>query len=302
MLVDMCLGYVNSVLSPKAKVYRELRLDVLDQFGTVDLVGVLGNHADLIDYKMGRVRVEEADTNAQGAGYVLGLWDKWSEIETITVHFLMPRRDEVTYHTFSRTADYDRIKLRIATIIARSKAARAGLLSEHTPSPGTCLYCGSKGVCKALASKALAVSHKLQGDLVLPEKIELDPSNPTQVAMLLTLAPIMEDWAKQIRSDATRLSLEDGLDIPGYRRFSKSTPRKIVSVLGAWDALKAVMTIEDFLAACTNMSVVTLEETFAAKAKRGEKKATRQQLENLLRDADLLKDEGEVHYLRAVTQ
>lgn len=298
MFVDMCLGYAQPYKdAPGAVVMREVKLKVLDQYGTVDLLILNGTHADMMDYKMGRHGVEPAENNPQGQGYMLGVWDKFPQIESVTVHFLLPRRDEVSTHTYYRSKDYNRVKLRIATIIARAKKPQ-----EFCPSEGVCMYCGAKSRCAALATRALSISKKLQPGLVLPEKIELDASNPQQVAMLLSLAPIMEGWTKQIRDGALRLSLEEGMDIPGFRRFTKSTPRRVTSILGAWDALKEKMTIEDFLSTCTNLSIVQLEDKFAENAKRGEKKATRQELENILRHADLLKEESEVAYLRAVVQ
>ena len=61
-----------------------------------------------------------------------------------------------------------------------------------------------------------------------------------------------------------------------------------------------MMTFEEFLSACTRVSVPTLEKIVAEKADRGQKGNVRQQLEDRLRDKGALKEEGVIHFLKPI--
>ncbi len=293
-LVTLCVDYLNHLKSkrPGAKHLREVRLEVLDQFGTADGLIIDGDYAGLVDWKYGFRRVEEAETNPQMWAYCLGAFDQFPELETITVHIPMPRLGIISRHTFTRKADYGRIKLRIFTIIERAKNP-----TEHNPSPEACEFCGNRASCPALASKALVIAHG--NGLDLPQHLSaLTISCPSDMNKLLKIAPIMEKWAADIKSEGLRLQLEEGWEYDDFALTERSSPRAVTSVPAAWEALKGEISSEEFMGAVKGVSIPGLEEIFSAKAPRGKKAQEAQRLECLLRDAGVLKDEGKVVYLK----
>ena len=293
LLVEMCLGYIYDLKTKSTQVLKERRLKILDQFGTADWILLHGNKADLVDTKFGRRSVPDAEVNAQLQAYALGVWDKWEAVDELTVHILLPRRDEVSVHTFSRAKDYANIKLRISTIIARAKEA---LPEYFNPTPSGCQYCGKKGKCAALAGVAL----KKAKEATLDKEEVLDVSKPEQISEFLKIAPILEEWIKKVREEALRVHLYEGVDIPGFRCVDRSTPRTITSPMGAWSVLQDKMTMDDFMASVSRISITELEKNFAANAGKGQKGKSKQQLENLLRDAGVLKEESTIKYLKPI--
>jgi hypothetical protein len=60
------------------------------------------NRCDLVDWKFGFNGVIDAKHNLQGKAYALGLFETYPSLQEITVHFVLPRRGEVSIHTFRR--------------------------------------------------------------------------------------------------------------------------------------------------------------------------------------------------------
>lgn len=303
LIVSMCLGYVMALKNgmPKPVVeLKEVKLTVLDQFGSVDVVLIHGAEAHVVDYKFGRRSVADAEDNAQLQAYILGVFDKFPKVERVEGHLLLPRRDEASRHVYTRAKDYKQIKLRISTIIARAKDGKI-----FTATVKGCEFCGKKGSCAALASIALNRSASIrlamgaEGEGTA-ESLGLDMHDPDTIAKLLNISSVMEKWAEAVRAEALRLSLYEGVEIPGYAQAERKSPRSITSAAGAWTVLKDRMSVDDFMASVARISITELEKNFAATAERGQKGKSKQVLENLLRDACLFKDESVVTFLRAV--
>jgi len=292
--VLMCIDYINHLKSqrPNAKHLREVRLEVLDQFGTVDGLIIDGNYADLVDFKYGFRQVEEAETNPQMQAYCLGAFDRFPELETISVHIPMPGLGLVSRAVFTRSNDYKRLWMRVFTIIERAKSP-----TTYDPSPEACEFCGNRASCQALSSKALVIAKG--GGMDLPSNLNaLAISNPEDMNQLLKIAPVIEKWCADIRTEGLRLQLEEGWEYDDFSLAERSTPRAVTSVSAAFDALKDEMTQEEFIGCVKGVSIPSLEEVFSAKAPRGKKAQEALRLECLLRDAGVLKDEGKVIYLK----
>lgn len=275
-------------------IFQEVRVDVLDQFGTVDWLAIDGSVAHMADAKFGRIAVDSADKNAQLQAYSLGVWDKFPEVESITVHILMPRLGTISRHTYTRKADYERIKMRIMAIIARAKNP-----GDHNPSLAACEWCGKKATCPALAEKALLVVQRTGDLLDVPEHTgALTIKEPADMNKLMKIAPILEKWAKDIKDEALRLHLEEGWEYEDFALAERSTPRAVTSVPLAYEALKGEVSVQEFLNCCKGVSIPELENVFAAKAPRGKKAVEKERLEVLLQDAMVLKEESTLRYLK----
>lgn len=310
-----CRDYIDGLIQEKLPAlpdfdYREIRLtidlgDDIKTFGTCDRLIVYGNHGEMLDYKSGYRFVADAETNAQGWAYVIGAFQRLKQLETITFTFLIPNRDEVSTHTFHRS-DLPEMALRLNTIIRRamevSEKLAAGFPDAETllnPQPELCQYCARQAHCPALAAKALKIAQTLGKGLPVPENLVVSKDRPEDVPHLLRLAPIMEEWAKQVKEDALKVNLEEGIEFKGFVRQERSTPRKITSAIGAWDVVKEKgVGIEDFLLACGKVSITELEDAVAQAAPFKMKGKARAALTKELRANDLLKDEGKYWYLR----
>jgi Protein of unknown function (DUF2800) len=289
---------------------RELRLTVdlsggLYTYGTCDRLLMYGNLGIMLDYKTGYLEVEDAETNAQVWSYVIGAFQKYKELDVIEFYLLVPNQDAVYHHIFKRE-EMPEMQLRLNTIIRRAQAFDWDNpeISKLNPQPRLCEYCAYQAICPALSAKHLTVAKKLLPGLPVPPSVRVDDCSPEEIAQLLRLTPFMEDWISEVRSQALKKNMEEGLEIPGFKRIERSTPRTVTSVIATWDALKDDLTIEDFLMACSKVSIPDLEEYFAQQArnnpnkKRGDISKSAQALENKLRANDVLVDGGSVYYMK----
>ena len=292
LMVEMCLGYIEDLKTKTTKVYKEERLDILDQFGTADWILIDGKQAHLVDTKFGRRSVPDAEVNAQMQAYALGVWDRWIHVDQLTVHILLPRRDEVSTHTFSRGKDYANIRMRIDTIIARAKVADP---ASFNPSVKACQYCGNKGSCAKLAGSMLT-----QASGVIDGTKNIDLADARQVSELLKLIPVFEAWSGKFKEEVLRKAIYEGFDIPGFELLERNAPRSITSAFGAWEVLKDKMPVEKFLESVSRVSITELERNFASCAERGKKAQSKQELDDLLRDSGLLREESTIKYLKQV--
>jgi hypothetical protein len=269
--------------------------DDITTFGTCDRLIIYGSFAYMLDYKSGYRFITDAQENAQAFAYVIGAFQRFPELEEIEFYFLIPNRDEISYHLFTRS-DLPAMQLRLNTIIRRAMAADPKLFN---PQPELCEYCLRQAECPALAKKALSIASQLSDGLPVPSSILVDKARAEDIPALLRLAPLMEAWAQGVRERALKLNLEEGLEIAGYVRQERKLPRGINSVLAAWKVAKEHgVTFEEFLDTCSKASVPKLEKAVAEKAKHGQKSKASAALINDLRHHDVLREEGTLFYLR----
>jgi hypothetical protein len=294
--VQLCLDYVRALEEsiPDCKRFNEMQVDVCGlTFGTADVI-LLGKHsATVIDYKMGKVPVDDASINPQGWAYALGAFDLFG-VDEVKVVFLQPRCDLVTEHTFIRSADYVRMQSRVATVIMLAEDPH----SPYCPHPENCSYCGAQARCPALAAKALAVMEQLPDRLELPAI--LDPSQitqPDQMALALQLAPVLTAWAESVRAHALEM-VQGGQEIPGYELRYRSGQRVIKELVAVWDIIHAEFAIplEEFLPACS-ISVTALETAVKKSQARGKGAEAIRKMNQLLTAEGLCVSGSEVSYL-----
>lgn len=307
-IAQMCKDFIDGLLADMLPAQpdvdlREVKLHIdlgggITTFGTVDRAFRFGRKAVVVDYKSGYLEVADAEVNPQAWCYCVGLFQKltlgFDQIDEIDFYFLIPNRDEISHHNFQRS-DVPNMQMILNGIIRRAMAADP---AGFTPRNELCTYCARAPRCPALGKKIAALGKSLRAEIEMPANPAVSIDRQEDIPKLLHLAPIVEAWAKEVRAEALRLTLEEGLEIDGFRRQERSVPRSVTSVIGAYDAVKDKISLDDFLLSCSKVSIPKLEDLFSADAKRGEKKATRQELENRLRAADILRDEGSIFYLR----
>ena len=245
---------------------------------------IKGSHVDLIDFKFGRNPVDGADINIQGQAYLLGVMDKYPDLETGTVHFLLPRRDEVLTHDYTREG-MESIRLRLMIVIERATAEAIAL----NPNTEGCRFCAKRLSCPSLADELLPVAKKYLAeseDFELAFLDKYDPAkvdDPFTVGKMKNVAQVLDKWSDAVSKQALKLAVEDGEQIPGYDLFYRKSSQP-VPVGEAVDALKGQMSEQEILDACTT-SIRALGKVASDKAERGKKARARADVEAaLLRD------------------
>lgn len=305
-LADICLDFLADIrgarkssanlVSSHQEIFLDIEFDGHSTFGTSDLLDIYDDgDATMFDWKTGYGAVEDCETNSQAAAYALGVFQKFPQIQRIQFYLVLPRRQEVSFAEFTRD-HIPSITLRLSTIIARAKEL-AG--SVFNPIEGVCDYCAYQGSCKALAGKALVIGKKAGFDV--PSNITLD-GTPEEKAKLLKLANLLAGWSEEVKKELLRQALEDGAEITGYRLDERKTPRTIESPMAGFAAISDMVTFEEYLSACTRVSIPTLEKIVGEKAAKGQKAHIRQEMEDRLRDRGVMKEEGKIHLLKAIRQ
>lgn len=289
--VKECMEYVEGIKDCADEVHKELRLDCDGlTWGTADVVSINGDQGHVIDYKFGRVSVDAAETNVQGWAYALGVFTMFP-VMRVTVHFLQPRNDEVTRHTFTRE-EIPTMRTRVAAIIARAELDNP----PTNPDPKACQYCARKATCPALTEKALMIPVNNHWDL----PAELNPgaiTDPKQLSKVLALLPLIESWASEVKAVALQRARE-GQQIPGYTLRSRSGKRVIKDLLPAWSILQDEFGLElhEFLPACS-VSIGTLEDAVKQKAQKGGGAAALRQLNSRFAQEGIVTTTAEVEFL-----
>ena len=272
----------------------EMQVGDFHTFGTADQLDLYQDGTGmLLDWKTGYGAVDDAETNIQVQAYAFGAFARFPELQTLECFLVLPRRREITHAVYQRS-DMDRVMLRISTIIARAKSSAGKVF---TPQEGVCDFCAKQGSCKALAKKALVVGTK--SGFEVPKSVSLD-GTPADRAKLLKLANLLSNWCDATKKELLRQALDEGAEIPGYKLDQRRTPRSVNNVLLGYDAVKDVVSIEQYLLSCTKVSVPTLEKFVAEKAPRGKKAEAKQHLDDLLRGSGALREEGTIHLLKAI--
>lgn len=306
-LAEWCLAFLAHTRGEKSRtadlvashqeIALTMRLGDHNTFGTSDLLdiyqdrGIPRKTAVMYDWKTGYGAVEDAEYNAQVQAYTLGVFQKFPDIDELAFYLVLPRRQEVTYAVYTR-GDIGRIRLRLGTIIARAKLAK-----EYNPTEGVCDYCAKQGSCMALKDKALVVAQK--AGFEVPASISLD-GTPEDKGKLLKLASILQGWAEETKKELLRQALEEDSEIAGYKVDQRRTPRTIDNPLVGYDAIKELVSVEEYLLSCTRVSVPQLEKFVSERAPKGKKAEAKQHLEDLLKQNGALRDEGVIHVLKAI--
>lgn len=270
-LCGLCRDYRDGELAKLAQptLYRELKLTIAGglTYGTADFVAVAGKVGLLMDWKFGRNAVDHADSNAQGCAYALGVFEMFPDLEELSVHFVQPRRQFISSHTYTRE-DTGNMRLRIHTIIRRANARNR---EEH---PGIhCCYCSKQATCAELA---------------IPD--ELHPSrivSPEQMAHCLDCAKVLKEWIDSVNFHAIDMAL-NGTEIPGYKLISRAGRRSISDALAAYGAVKDAMSLEDFLSCCGSVSLEELGNKVSATAPRGQKQKSKDELVSRLAEDGII--------------
>lgn len=296
--VNMCQEYRAHALPGPVNNWpvREAKLEAIPEvWGYADEYNIFGNTCHLFDWKFGSWSQEDVSTNPQTQAYVLGIWNKHPEVDTVHCHWVYPVREEISRHTYRRGADYAKIKLRLETIVARCSATAV----KACPNADVCTWCGNKAVCPALHRMVLPVATRYADGhaLALPQVPSFDlVKDPVEMSRLLDWAPILEKTAESIKRHALEMRLKDGQEIPGYDLRSRQGKSRILNAELAFEKAQDFMDLPTFMRA-VDVSAAELKKLAGENAPRGEKAKRGQALMDSLQDAGVLQVGGESQFL-----
>lgn len=298
-MVENCIAYQDQHTADAIELHQEILLDVCRKpdgsyvsFGTADVVAIYDSRAVCIDWKFGWNPVDDPKVNMQGACYAVGIFDKHPEIDEVEVHFYMARYADPYVHTFTRTDDYEALKLRILTVVARVEEE-----ADYSPSTKACMYCAAKGRCPALAKHALALAEtQTEEDLGAIVKIgSAEITDPADMQKALSVAALLEPWIKEIRADAKQM-LMDGRLLYGYELKERRGKQELGNADAVYNLLKDEMTQDEFVEIC-QVPLTALKKLIAEKAPRGSKGLATELALGKLKSAGLINEGASSLYL-----
>lgn len=293
--------------------HHEIRLEIslgedMETFGTCDVLLTLGDVGIAVDYKTGRGGIDDASINTQAQAYVLGSFQRHPELSTIHFYFIVPQRDEVSFHTYKRE-DCGRIQLRLNTVIRRAEQFqyvwknRGGVPVEmFNPQPNLCEFCANQWKCHAVTTKVFDIANKYGTDgLPVPTKVHgSETDDPEDMAKLLRLVPVIQAWIDGVKARSKQMAFDEGTEIPGFDPKERAGRRSISSASAAWDALTQTLpdlTVEDFMATLGTVSFNEVVELVKNAAPRGKKTGEANRFEDLLLEMGVLDQAPPSQYL-----
>lgn len=284
---------------------REAYLPVDDEnttAGYADRILVTADRkkAVIVDYKFGKWPVAEASANAQGIAYALGVFHAFPSIEAVEVHFFQPAVNTENNATFYRSGAPE-LLLRVKTIVARAKAARAaGDFAAAKPTTPVCLFCKHLASCPAVTEKVISIAKKFSP---LDVPADLTPTrvhSPEEATVGLRLAGIVEAWAKAFKSLVTDRVLRGGPLPNGYELTSRSA-REVVDTERFKQVALMFLTETEF-ATAVDVAVTKVEKLISNKAPRGQKSQTIEAFQAATEDAGAVQKRQPYAFLKQVTK
>lgn len=232
-LVKQCIVLEDAETVGADEVFREVKLGKGAEdgmtYGVIDTLALFRKtrHAKVLDWKFGRIPVDDAEQNEQGYTYVVNTFREYPWVESVMVLFAQPRLDYITEHTFYRPhqpgleAHLQSIKL-------------AALLPEEARmkrfNSGNCCYCRNLYTCDAAARVVQQMAITYGGD---PRTEEM-PKKPigqcvtgADFAEHLMFAKVMENWVDAVKTNAFNFRAA-GHEIPGYELRERNDGRKLI--------------------------------------------------------------------------
>ena len=312
--VRKCLKIAVRLEKGADEIHKEVRLSILGglTYGTSDEVIIKKTHADVLDEKYGLLPIDDPKENWQGWSYASGVFDRWPKLQTVTVWFLIPYRDEVLQHTFSR-AEFVGINLKLRIVIERAKKFRESGSTYATRDASFlkmteegCTYCAHKAECPASVDYALATTKKYAPLELVDDVHSSQITEPAKMVKLLRASKILEKMCESVNQHARTFAAEHGglHDETGkmvYKLASRASPRKIKNIGAAIDVFREHLTDGELLLE-SDISLTGCLDRIANKAARGQKAKLRGAVETKLAEADALSCGEPTYFLTKVRE
>lgn len=207
--------------------YFELKVNfsniVPQGFGTVDVAIVANDYIHVIDLKFGVGVPVSALNNPQLRLYGMGLLNMFPNSNKIKMSIYQPRLQSTDTEVLTKKELLD---WAINTVKPRADEA---VLGEGIlrPDEYACRFCKLRGKCKARADQQLQIAQK-EFEIVDDRPKLVQNLNEEQLSNILTMAPLFENWLKDVKAYAFSL-ISRGVKIPGYKLVEGRSNRLITN-------------------------------------------------------------------------
>ena len=294
-LYDKCIMAEDNLIADyfgeeEYERYNELPLTIslnndLEIWGTGDVLCVSksGMKGLMIDYKSGRMKVDEAENNYQARSYKNGAYERFPGLETLRFIFLAPQIDWINWYDFPpESVDIDRqlITTIVHSSIETRKMWAEGSISKNserlTPNDH-CSFCRHSQYCPAINGVLLDFAES--SGIEVPDYVDTaNLEDPEEVSKLYGIAKLLEPLIDKIKKAAVDMARE-GEVLPGWQLRSMGSKRQAADNQKFWDyAASMGITLEDLLDNI-NIPVANFREILKDRAERGKKASTAKEFE-----------------------
>lgn len=251
-LVEECTEFLASLVRDtgldQVSYEQPLTVRALDgtelTHGTADILmysPAMPDTCAIVDWKFGRVPVEDTAGNLQLAAYALGAM-QLTGADTCQAHIYQPRIRRHVSHVFRSP---EAIEANIREVV---RAATSGPMVLN-PGEAQCRYCLAKGDCPALRRQSYALAAACAEGSAL--------ADPATLARWYEAAQTAKLLVARIEA-AMREYLEQHGECAGYRYREVAGRREVDDICHAAIQLSDILTNSDFLGCCS-VSVGQLE-------------------------------------------
>ena len=264
-MIDNVQGYVNYVQSFGGEQFYEVRLDyshlVPNGFGTSDAVVIVDNVLHVIDLKMGKGVVVDAENNTQGMLYALGAVEEYGylyDFDKVVIHIYQPRVSNFSMWELSI------LDLTLFGEYVTKQAIEA--LSDDAPrTPGDkqCQWCKAKATCPALLKHA---EQTISADFDnLDDLPDVDSLTPDKLSVILSNKKLIESWLKAVEEHISH-TLLDGEEFPCFKLVAGRSLRRWANEDEAQEQLITLLDEQAFEKKL--LTVAKAEKALGAKRKK----------------------------------
>ena len=194
----------------------DLREHVQECFGTADMVIITDNRIQIIDLKLGKGVMVDAEENNQLMIYGLGVLDLAEmlfDIETVELTIVQPRLDHFSSWEISaeelRSWGREVLEPRAKMALSGAGEFKAG---DH------CRFCKARFQCRARAEEFLKLA---QQEFKAPDLL-----TDEEMAEVLSKADALKKWAEEVYAYAQNEAVVHHKEWPGFKLVLGRTNRK----------------------------------------------------------------------------
>lgn len=260
--------------------YNELPLTIplnggYETWGTGDVLCVSksGLRGLMIDYKTGRMKVDDAEENLQARAYKNGAFERFPNLELVRFIFLAPQIDVINWFDFEvDTVPVDRQI--ITQIVANAQRVREDWAQGRVDVDDLtvceqCTWCRHQSYCPAI--NGLLLDTATAAGIHPPDHIDVhNLGEPDEVAELYTIAKVLEPLIEKIKKTAVEMA-QEGEVLPGWELRSMGAKNFAPDNLAFYQYARGWgLSLEDLLDN-VNVPVAKLRDLLKERAPKGDK-------------------------------
>jgi superfamily II DNA or RNA helicase len=319
-LIDWCIDYAETSIKeyfpegptggPGSFICEpRVKTSIEEVWGRLDLMVSgkdNGKRIALFDWKFGFNYQGNAADNLQGKAYVLGTFQKYPWVQTVSIDFPYPNLQEATAHTFKRE-DVPELEKEIEAIVAKWRKAQKGA-QLHTICD-VCEWCAlqTQGCPKwdGTVETVLSADASIEASPAKPNTwdLELLGERPEEMAKALRILDFMKRYIDEAKQVARDMVVQDDFDIPGYRLVESNSGVTCTDPEGAYEVVVEGndVSIADFMLTVKTLHAGKLLDILAGATHHGlnlSRAKAKEHWRQELTDMGIVKEGNAYSYLR----